>query len=228
MDWEDVHQNELRKLLDFIDHRWAVFRPNDKGENARWMLTFDDGNISDYEIVFPMMIERNIRATFFVITDKIGSQGYVDWNQIEEMHRYGMCIGSHSGSHRRMTTLSLQEAVREFSQSKRQLEDFLSAPVEAFSYPFGEYSPQLHQIGLESGYRYLCTSAHGVVNDCDQVIPRNSINSTMRWDEIEKVLEPSIVTRLSWILEDRVKSAVKGIVGHKRYMRWRNRVLGEQ
>lgn len=226
VEWEEVHENELRMLLDFIGRRWAVFSPGGLGQDARWMLTFDDGNISDYDIVFPLLIERSIRATFFLIAEKIGSPGYVDWSKIDEMHRHGMCIGSHSASHRRMTALSRQEAVREFSESKKQLEDFLGAPVEAFSYPFGDCSPQLHQLGVAAGYRYLCTSTHGVVNASTQVIPRNSIHSAMGWDEIAKVVEPTRLTRFGWRLEDRVKNAVKLAVGHECYMRWRNRALG--
>ena len=226
VDWEDVHEDEFRKLLDFIGHRWAVFRPDGRGQDARWMLTFDDGNISDYEIVFPLLIEKSIKASFFVISEKIGTLGYVDWPQIKEMHCHGMCIGSHSGSHRRMTALSKQEVVREFSESRQQLEDFLGAPVVAFSYPFGECSSQLHQLGFAAGYRYICTSAHGVVGASEQLIPRNSIHSAMDWNEIAKVMEPTAATRFRWLLEDRVKSAVKATVGHEQYMRWRNRVRG--
>ncbi len=228
VNWEDVHENELRKLLDFIGHRWAVFRPDGRGQKACWLLTFDDGNISDYDIVFPLLLEKSIRATFFLIVDKIDTSGYLDRAQIREMHSHGMCVGSHSGSHRRMTTLSRQEVVREFSESKQKLEDILSAPVEAFSYPFGECSPQLHRLGFAAGYRYLCTSAHGVVSASAHVIPRNSIHSAMGWNEIANVAEPTSAIRFGWLIEDRVKSAVKAVVGHERYMRWRNRALGER
>lgn len=228
VDWEDVREDEFRKMLDFIGHCWAVFRPGGRGQNARWMLTFDDGYLSDYDIVFPLLAARNIQATFFLITDKIGAPGYVGWSQVEEMHRHGMCIGSHSRSHRRMTALSTEEAVREFGESKQRLEDYLGAPVEAFSYPFGACSPQLHQLGFAAGYRYLCTSAHGVAGASERVVPRNSINSAMGWEEIAGIMEPTAGTRLRWFLEDRVKGAVKGAVGHERYIRWRNRVLGER
>jgi len=228
VEWEDVHENEFRELLDFISHRWAVFRPDVRGQEARWLLTFDDGNASDYEVVFPLLIEKRIKATFFVIANKIGTRGYVDRFQIREMHCHGMCIGSHSWSHRRMTALSKDEVVREFSESKQQLENFLGAQVEAFSYPFGECSSQLHQLAFAAGYRYLCTSDHGMVSASSHVIPRNSIHSAMGWNEIAKVVEPTSATRFRWLLEDLVKRTVKASVGHERYMRWRNRALGDE
>jgi peptidoglycan/xylan/chitin deacetylase (PgdA/CDA1 family) len=225
VDWEDVSEAEFLRMLDYIGQRWAVFRPGGRGENARWMLTFDDGYLSDYELVFPLLVERNIQATFFVITDKIGALGHIGWPQIEEMHRHGMCIGSHSQSHRRMNTLSAQEAKLEFAESKKVLEDGLGAAVDVFSYPYGECSGELHKIGFDAGYRYLCSSTHGVATDATQVVPRNSINSGQDWAAIQSIMDPTAGTRLRWHLEDVVKHVVKTALGHERYMKWRNKAF---
>lgn len=225
VDWEDVSEAAFRRILDHVGQRWAVFRPDGRGENARWMLTFDDGYLSDYEIVFPLLVERNIQATFFVITDKIGAPGHIGWSQIEEMHRHGMCIGSHSRSHRRMTSLPAPEAMLEFVESKKVLEDGLGAPVDVFSYPYGECSRELHKIGFEAGYRYLCSSAHGVVTGTAELVPRNSINSGQDWAAIQSVMDPSAGTRLRWHLEDVVKHVVKTTLGNERYMKWRNKAF---
>ena len=226
VEWEDVNANELRILLDFIDRRCATFKTGGQGQDARWILTFDDGNLSDYDIVFPLLIERKMSATFFLITERIGSPGYVDWPKVDEMNRHGMCIGSHSASHRRMTELSKQDAVGEFLESKLLLEDVIGASVDAFSYPFGDCSSQLHQLGFAAGYRYLCTSSHGIVHSSSHVIPRNSIYSAMDWNEIAKVLEAKQATRFRWFLEDYFKNMVKLTLGHERYMQWRNQLLG--
>lgn len=228
VDWEDVSVDTFSKIIDFIGNRWAVFAPDGLGDNAKWMLTFDDGYLSDYDIVFPLLVERGIKATFFLITSKIGTPGHISWSQVDEMHRYGMCIGSHSVSHRRLSTLSIKDAEIELYESKQQLESFLGAPVDAFSYPFGDSSSRLHQLGLSMGYRYLCTSMHGVVNAAEYIIPRNSIYSTMVWKDIVGVMEPKMGTRLRWVFEDQVKGAAKGLIGRERYIRWRNWVLGEK
>lgn len=224
VDWEDVREAEFRKILDYIGQRWAVFRPDGHGEDPRWMLTFDDGCLSDYEVVFPLLVERNIQATFFIITDKIGVPGHIGWSQIEEMHRHGMCIGSHSRSHRRMNTLSTQDAMLEFAESKKVLEDGLGASVDVFSYPYGECSRELHTIGFEAGYRYLCSSAHGVAAGT-KLVPRNSINSGQDWAAIQSVMDPGAGTRLRWHLEDVVKHVVKSMLGNERYMKWRNKAF---
>lgn len=223
--WEDLQEHEFCQLLDFIGDRWAVFQPDICLPHARWMLTFDDGNISDYDVAFRLLIEKKIKATFFVIVDKIGTPGHLNWAQVKEMHSYGMCIGSHGRSHCRMVALSKKEAQCEFNESRQQLEDFLGAPVLAFSYPFGVCSPQLHQLGFAAGYRFLCTSNHGVISSSSRIIPRNTINSAMGWGEIAKVMIPTLTTRFRWVLEDQVKTVIKATLGPERYMSWRNRVM---
>ncbi|GAB3446333.1 polysaccharide deacetylase family protein [Massilia solisilvae] len=222
--WEDVSEEQFRRMLDFIGERWAVFRPGGSGRDPRWMLTFDDGYLSDYDIVFPLLVERNIQATFFLITDKIGAPGYLDWAQIKEMRRHGMCFGSHSRSHRRMNTIPLAEAREEFAVSKTVIEDKLGEQVAVFSYPYGECSAQLHRAGFDVGYRYLCSSAHGIAG-ASGTVPRNSINSGLDWNGIERVMDPSAGTRLRWHLEDLVKHVIKGALGRERYMKWRNKAF---
>lgn len=225
LNWEDIKEKQLLKILEFIEHRLAGFCSDVCIRDPRWMLTFDDGNISDYEIVFPLLMEKNIKATFFVIVDKIGAAGYVGWQHIREMHQSGMFIGSHSSSHRLMTSLSQEEAIREFSDSKKILEDYLGEPISSFSYPFGDCSSELHRLGFDSGYLYLFTSKHGVLSGSMNIIPRNSINSSMGWDEIVKIMNPSIRTRCEWFLEDFIKACIKSFLGREKYMSMRNGVI---
>lgn len=222
-EWEDVHVGRLRNIVGHVSTRWAVFRAGGVAERARWMLTFDDGHSSDYEIVFPLLCEYGVSATFFLITDRVGEPGYLTWPQIEEMQRHGMCFGSHGRSHRRLTGLSKSEAKNEFVESKRSMEERLGTHVEAFSYPYGECSPTLHELGFAAGYRHLCTSAHGVVGAEERVIPRNSIHSGMGWERIEEVMSVRVATRLRWYLEDLAKGTIKKVIGHERYIHWRDR-----
>lgn len=224
-EWEDVRVEQFRQIVDKIGSRWAVFREDNVMDQARWMLTFDDGNASDYEIVFPLLQEARASATFFLITDQIGQKGFLNWSQIEEMHRQGMCIGSHSQSHQRMSSLSSRQAEDEFCISKDIIEQRLGTPVEAFSYPFGDCTKGLHKLGLAAGYRQLCSSVHGVTGSSARVLPRNSIHSGMDWSTIDSVMEPTIAKRMTWYAEDLVKGLIKGVLGQQRYTRWRDGAL---
>jgi peptidoglycan/xylan/chitin deacetylase (PgdA/CDA1 family) len=225
VNWEDVQENVLNQILDFIGDRWVVLNSNTTANSRCWMLTFDDGHTSDYEVVFPLLIDKKVKATFFVIVDRIGSSGYLDWPQILEMHNNGMQIGSHSLTHPRMTTLSEDVAVKEFLQSKTILEDFLGGEVNSFSYPYGDCSTKLHEIAKEVGYRFICTSKHGLYDSSKEIIPRNSINSKMKFKDIVNVMNASIHTQTSWWLEDNLKPFLKIILSRKNYVTLRNAIF---
>ena len=165
------------------------------------------------------------KATFFLIVNKIGSEGYLNWRQVLEMHRHGMCIGSHSFSHSRMKSLSKKDAIRELNDSKKIIEDFLSAPVSSFSYPFGEYSLELNKLSIEAGYQFIFTSSHGILNSFSNIFPRNSINSSMSWHSIVEEINPSPQKILKWKVEDNFKKTIKSFFGQNNYIEIRNKIL---
>ena len=225
--WEDVREDTLENIIDIVGDRWAVLGSDLENKNPRWVITFDDGNFSDYEIVFPKLIEKNIKATFFVIIDKIGTPGYLSWLNLLEMHRSGMSFGSHSMSHRPLTSLSIEEAIYELSESKAVLEDALGQPVLSFSYPYGECSSALHQLATKAGYQYIFSSKHGVFDFSSNIVPRNSINSSMNFEEIRDLMNAKKAKLLKWWVEDYVKSILKLAVGKKNYINIRTKMLSQ-
>lgn len=56
--------------------------------NNKIIITFDDGDSSNYSIAFPILKEYGFKATFFVISDKVGKEGYVNWNEIRDIGDY--------------------------------------------------------------------------------------------------------------------------------------------
>ena len=67
--WEDVSKNYFIEILNEIESISSI-SGNDKSNNIKNVgLTFDDGNSSDYEIVFPMLNQRKINAIFFLIVN---------------------------------------------------------------------------------------------------------------------------------------------------------------
>ena len=82
------------------------------------ILTFDDGDISNYTIAYPILKKYNFKATFFIITDKVDTPGYVTWQNIKEMSDNEMEIGSHTKSHAYLPRLSDSEISFEFKNSK--------------------------------------------------------------------------------------------------------------
>lgn len=220
--WEDVKETTFKKIIEYVATKNSVLDSNIIDKKSKCLITFDDGNISDYEIAFPILIGKGVKAIFFVIVDQIGKPGYMNWNHILEMKKNGMEIGSHSMSHAPMSSLSLTKANSELKQSKAILEDFLGSPVRSFSYPYGDYNNKTNNLALTAGYSFLYTSKHGVLNSGKKIIPRNSINSSMSLKQIVNILEISAGTVLRWWIEDNSKPIVKTFLGPSNYKRIRN------
>jgi peptidoglycan/xylan/chitin deacetylase (PgdA/CDA1 family) len=129
------------------------------GSRPPVVITVDDGGVSFYTTVAPLLEARGWHAHCFVTTGWIGHPGFLDRGQLQELHRRGHAIGSHSVSHPpRFSACSWEQMVREWRDSGQTLADILGVPVTTASVPGGYYSPQVAAAAREAGYHFLCTS----------------------------------------------------------------------
>lgn len=53
------------------------------------VITFDDGYYSNYEYIYPILKQYQVKASIFIVTDKIGQEihgiKYLGWEQCLEM-----------------------------------------------------------------------------------------------------------------------------------------------
>lgn len=87
------------------------------------------------EAFFSLLEER---AEVSVDTISLGKELFMSWDQIIELVRNGMGIGSHAHSHEILAQLSDAAELEELQVSKRILENRLGAPVTTLSYPVGK------------------------------------------------------------------------------------------
>lgn len=122
------------------------------------MLTFDDGGKSamfsaDY------LEKYNLRGHFFITTELIGDNYFLDKEQILELHKRGHIIGSHSHTHPNVfSSLDYSEMMEEWSKSKRILENLLNAPVNSCSIPGGDANKDAYRAAVECGYDFIFDS----------------------------------------------------------------------
>lgn len=137
------------------------------------ILTFDDGDLSIYAIVYPLLKELGVRATFFIVPNFIGEVGYMSWDQLREMSRYRddagvqlFSFGSHSLTHRALGDLDWEEVLYEMKESKRILEEQLQEAVLTIALPFGSGAGMrmIREAAVASGYRAVRTSSPGPVH----------------------------------------------------------------
>jgi peptidoglycan/xylan/chitin deacetylase (PgdA/CDA1 family) len=107
-------------------------------------VTFDDGNLSDLEIGLPLLLERGLRARFYIPAGLLGEPGRLDASGVRELHRAGMVIGSHGWAHRDWRRLDwgpggVSEVEDELVRARQHLEDLTGSEVSEVAVPFGSY-----------------------------------------------------------------------------------------
>jgi len=138
------------------------------------ILTFDDGYVDNYTIAFPLLQSFGFRAVIFAVADKDRRTNFWDQDeqpaplmsasQLQELHRSGMEIASHTVAHPRLPVISAEEAFREVSDSKDSLEQLLGSVVLSFAYPYGALSQSVKNLVDEAGYKYAVAADSGPVN----------------------------------------------------------------
>ncbi len=124
-----------------------------------WALTFDDGGISNYDVILPELEDRGWKAHFFIVTSCIGSPGFMSADQTRELHRLGHSVGSHSVTHPAgMRKMPAKKILKEWQDSKNRLEDILGESVTSAAVPFGSVDSASLNTLASTGYRTIFTS----------------------------------------------------------------------
>ncbi|MDT8271770.1 MAG: polysaccharide deacetylase family protein [Desulfomonilia bacterium] len=141
------------------------------------VITLDDGNLSQYTKAFPILKRHGYPFSVFIFTRAPGVPGYMDWEQIRELKRFGAEVGSHTHTHPYLTDLAPRKIEQELSRSKKILEDNLETEIRWFAYPFGYYDETSRSLVRQSGCRLAFTSDPGSVgaHTTPHVIPRQAI-----------------------------------------------------
>jgi peptidoglycan/xylan/chitin deacetylase (PgdA/CDA1 family) len=103
-------------------------------------FTFDDAWLSQYENAFPILSEANQKATLYVPTSLVGSQGYMSWQNIIDLVLDGWEIAGHSATHAELPTLTPEQIQEEVEKNFATLEAHGLLPAD-FATPYGAYDP---------------------------------------------------------------------------------------
>jgi len=123
------------------------------------LLSFDDGGVSAYEHIAPMLEQHGWRGCFFITTDRIDTSSFVSRKQVQGLHQRGHAIGSHSCSHpKKISACSKEDLLNEWQRSLAVLSEIIGERVTVASVPGGFYSRQIAETAAESGVKILFTS----------------------------------------------------------------------
>jgi peptidoglycan/xylan/chitin deacetylase (PgdA/CDA1 family) len=140
------------------------------------LLTFDDGYRSMLEVALPLLNRFGYPAVLFIPTNYIGGRNtfdngvepeeeICDWDDLQELKRYGVSIQSHGVSHHWFSKLTLAEQKNELIRSKTLLENKLGDPVEVIAFPYGDSGMNREQTAKalnRAGYLAACLYGGGL------------------------------------------------------------------
>lgn len=130
-------------------------------------ITFDDGYLDSYTIVYPLMKEYGFPWTLFLITDDVGKPyNRMTWDQLKEMaNSHAVTIASHTLSHPKLHNLATRaEKEKEIVDANKALKYQLGIDNVWLAYPYGDYDDEVIDICKKAGIKMAVTTDAGRVH----------------------------------------------------------------
>lgn len=129
-------------------------------------LTFDDGYADFVTRVVPALRRYGFTATVYVVVDALGGDNRWDADgprkplmtadDVRRVAQDGIEVGSHSLTHRRLSTVDSAGLEDEIGASRVALERIVDGPVDGFCYPYGDAADREVAMAARAGYGYAC------------------------------------------------------------------------
>lgn len=155
-----------------------------------YLITFDDGFRSQYEVGAGILDRYGIKAVFFIcpgimdIAQESAQREFIaqnifyppvmaenvpddmlmmSWENASYLHKMGHVIGAHTLFHKRLSALGGQKLQDEIVMSGKEIVKRLGARVNWFAYPFGDdRSVSIEAISvIRKHYEYCCSAIRG-------------------------------------------------------------------
>lgn len=158
-------------------------------------LTFDDGDADNFA-VDPLLKENGLHATFYIISGRVGSEGFMTWEQLQTLQKDGNEIGGHTIDHIKVEGLDAKNLRHQICDCRTNLLDHGLNAV-SFAYPFGNYDENAKRMVKNCGY----TNARAVRGISPTIPP----------------VDPYVLSGFPYIVDDTNLSKLERYVREVRY-----------
>jgi peptidoglycan/xylan/chitin deacetylase (PgdA/CDA1 family) len=188
-----VSVRDFRSVLDAVAERDDI------------RLTFDDGNASDYAVALPELLARGLRATFFVVADRIDRPHFLPSGAIRELLDAGMDVQSHGMQHRVWRGLDAARLDIELVRARAVIEDVVARPVDEVAIPYCLYDRRVLGALREADYRHVFTCDGGPADPGAWLQARSQISSGDDGTKVDEIVSPPLLSRLAIGMKKPVK-----------------------
>lgn len=126
------------------------------------VLTFDDGYADNYSTMLPILEAHKMTAVIYVITNELGKAGYLTLDELKDMQRRGIEIGSHTADHLPLTSLDATTRLKQIRESKIFLEWSGLQTIYSLSYPNGAFNAEIVELLKQEEYLTAVTGEAGL------------------------------------------------------------------
>ena len=172
-----IPRDEFKRILDVVASRDDV------------RITFDDGNESDVQLALPVLVERGLRAEFFLVAGRLGQPGYVGCADVASLIEARMTIGSHGMAHRSWRGLTEPVLHEELVRARDALSTLVGTRIHSAACPFGAYDRRVLGHLHRMGYTRVYSSDGGWAQSAAWLQPRNTVRSHDSASSIERLID---------------------------------------
>lgn len=122
------------------------------------VFSFDDGGKSFYKLAAPILEKYGHKGLFFISTQYIGEDTFLNAEEIKSLSQRGHIIGSHAHTHEHLYKLSDAQVDVEWKKSVEILSGITGAPIENASIPNGDSSKRVLDAAWRNGIKHIYTS----------------------------------------------------------------------
>jgi len=157
-----IDEATLQRHVDFLAASRVRVAPLDELVSAEddadvVALTFDDGFENFATAAWPRLRAAGLPATVFVVTDRVATDNEWDgrpergipslplmaWETLGRLVEEGLDVGSHTRTHRRLTSVCDVELDAEFVESQECIRRELGVTPRSVAYPYGDHDARV-------------------------------------------------------------------------------------
>jgi peptidoglycan/xylan/chitin deacetylase (PgdA/CDA1 family) len=205
----DDERDSFERQLRFLARRFRPVSLSEAVERLRvgrlegdeLVVTFDDGFRNQLDNAAPLLAEHGFSACFFLVTELLSATPDaarafcrerlhlplpvepLDWDGAARLLGLGHELGSHTRSHRDLTTLPRDVLLEELTASRAELSRRLGA-VRHVSAPYGErarFSEAVADAARAAGYESCATAIRGVNTSALDLYSLRRDHLSARW-----------------------------------------------